>query len=76
MSCNDPNVTEVCDCAEKEYELERWDENLVSEFDLHCEKRSYLAWPDLFYNIGVVLACVLGVLVDGYKVCYILHFFS
>ena len=68
VSCNDVNITTVCDCPKRTYELEKWDENLVTELDLHCEDRSNLAWPDLFYNIGVVTACLIGVLVDSYQV--------
>ena len=66
--CNDANITDVCACPKKTYELEKWDENLVTEFDLHCHDRANLAWPDLFYNIGVVAACVIGVLFNSYKV--------
>ena len=68
VSCNDSNITNVCVCPKKTYELEKWDENLMTEFDLHCQERAKKALPDLFYNIGVVAACLIGVLVDSYQV--------
>ena len=66
--CNDSNVTDICECDTPKYTLLRWDENLVTEFGLLCGPKLNFALPDLFFNIGVTTACLLGVLMNSFQV--------
>ena len=66
--CNDPNITDFCSCDEKQLSLQRWSENLVTKFDLLCGQSKQLALPDLCFNVGVTLACFLGVFLDSMQV--------
>ena len=66
--CNDPNVTEACSCNQPELTLPRWDENLITQFGLFCGEKINYALPDLFFNIGVTMACLLGVLMNSFPV--------
>ena len=70
--CNDPNVTDVCECDTPKYSLLRWDENLITEFGLLCGPKLNFALPDLFFNIGVTTACLLGVLMNSFQVRFLI----
>lgn len=68
-SCNDPNVTNSCECDKPEYTLLRWNENLITHFGMFCGPKLDFALPDLYFNIGVTMACLLGVLMNSFQVC-------
>ena len=66
--CNDPNITDVCECPQVQYSLGGWKNNLATELGLPCKQRIYYAMPDLFFNTGVTVACCLGLLMDFFQV--------
>ena len=56
-------------------QLPNWDSNLITEFNLTCERQKYISTPDLYYNTGAALSCVFSFLLDAYEVrfSFILH---
>ena len=54
-SCSDPK-------------LPNWDSNLITEFNLTCEREELVSTPDLYYNTGAALSCLFCFFLDSYEV--------
>ena len=71
--CIENNSTNLCNCTD--YELQVWNENLITKFGLMCD-RPLLAIPDLCFNIGVILSCFFGILFDSFEVLILFNVIS
>ena len=56
------NVIDYCQCSKPEikYNHSFWTSNVISEFDLVCDKQVDIKLSELFYFSGVVVGCLFG----------------
>lgn len=61
-----PNETDYCQCDRAVFDHPFWSDNIITEYNLICEREHLAAMSDKFFYLGKLASGLIGLFMDAY----------